>query len=110
MAVHQEAVREAVEGEDVEDEVNAEDEVNFEDDTELEEEEENLPALHETLAERSHREFWDARERLPHIKQIRKYKNGLISHDELSPTPIRYLRIIPKRKAVILSLEGTTRL
>ena len=54
-----------MEGEDVEeDEVNAEDEVNVEDDTELEEEEENLPALRETLAERSHREFWDARERL----------------------------------------------
>ena len=57
--------------------------------------EENLPALRETLVERSHREFWDAKERLKtaaHIKQIRKYKDGLISHDELSPTPMGYLR------------------
>ena len=86
-----------MEGEDAEeDEVNVEDEVTVEDDTELDEEEGNLPALRETLVERSHREFcnWDAKERLKtvaHIKQIRKYKNGLISHDELSPTPMRYL-------------------
>ena len=51
-----------MEGEDAEeDEVNVEDEANVEDDTELEEEEENLPALRETLVERSHREFLDAK-------------------------------------------------
>ncbi|KAN0067301.1 hypothetical protein V8E54_014564 [Elaphomyces granulatus] len=57
-----------------------EDEVNVEDDTELEEEEENPPALRETLVERSHREFWDAKERLKtaaHIKQIWKYGMAL---------------------------------
>ena len=49
--------------EEDEDNVNVEDEVNVEDNTELEEEEEDLPAPRET------------------------YKDGLISHDELSPTP-----------------------
>ena len=73
-----------------------EDEVNVEDDTELEGEGENLPALREILVERSHREFLDANERLKTAVH-KTDKDGLRSHDELSPTPMRYLRIVSKR-------------
>jgi hypothetical protein len=69
------------------------------DDTELEEEEENL-------VERSHREILDAKERLRtavHIKQIRKYKDGLISHDELSPTPVSKRKTWRDYEAISLS-------
>ena len=61
----------------------------------VEEEEESLPALRETLWSRTKpSRVLDAKERLKTavhtcIKQIRKYKDGLISHDELSPTPVR---------------------
>ena len=58
-------------------------------------EEEDLPDPHETLLERSHRDFWDTKERLKtaiHIKEIGEYKDGLMSCDEL------YLRISQRGK------------
>ena len=74
-----------------EEEDSEEDEDDVEEDTELDEEEgEDLPAPRETSVERTHRKFWDAKERLKtavHIEHIKKYRDGLMSRDELAPTP-----------------------
>ena len=70
-------------------------------------EEEDLPDPHETLLERSHRDFWDTKERLKtaiHIKEIGEYKDGLMSCDELAPMPREIPTDISKRKAVILEV------
>ena len=76
-------------GEEDSEEGADEDGDDVEEDTELEEEE-GLPAPRETSVEQSHREFWDAKERLKtavHIEHIKKYRDGRMSRDELAPTP-----------------------
>ena len=98
------------------DEDDVEEDTGFEEERRywIRKEEEDLPASRETPVEQSHREFWDVKERLKkavHIELInKKYMDGLMSRDELARTPTRYLRIVSKRKAVILSLKRTTNL
>jgi hypothetical protein len=71
-------------------------------------EEEDLPDPHETLlVERSHRDFWDTKERLKtaiHRKEIGEYKDGPVSCDDLAPMPREIPTDILKRKAVILEV------